>query len=146
MTRLEEMLEAARNRFEARKAIDKALFGSFTALADRLRSAAPLTDPERIFLADLLSGNTDFKVKWADGRKRRSAEVEAGEIDLANAVLGYMTVDGLSLEQACVRADADLRPGRGSRPATARSAYDKWRLPFWPAGSNGVQELPDRTE
>lgn len=122
-------LDENRNRFESGEAVGEALTGDFEKLAARCRAGQNLTERELNFIADLLTGNTAFKIAWKDGRKRRQPDADEKQFKLAHLVFWYLH-KGNAPEMACTLAMEEIYPDRDPRPATARAAYNKWRHAF----------------
>lgn len=132
-------LKAVARRLEAGDSLLYAKAGNFDLIIARLRSRSTLTKIEREFLADLLDGKLDLKVKWVDARKKPKPLDDARSLEMANCV--KLLIDaGMSKRRAYRGALDALRPNSDERLATARKAYDRW----YPDGrAVGLEDLSD---
>lgn len=140
MTKRSVSLTWVSGRLEAGDSLLRAKAGDFSLLCARLRSKSSIPKIEREFLADLLEGKIDLRVKWVDARKKPKPLDDVRSLDLANHV--KLLIDsGLSKNKAYRGALDALRPNSDERLATARKAYDRWYPNGRPIGMEDLSDL-----
>lgn len=109
---------------DASRSVELASQGEFSEMAERLRGGAELHQIERVFLADLLEGKSDFAAQRKDGRRRSRRDVEREQM-IADFVAGKIH-DGMTEAQAFKAADVEFRENKEERLHSIRKAYRAW--------------------